>query len=104
MRKVFSSTEISEIALVRDALVHNGLQATVQNEHSGHSAVPAFRPPAEVWITRDADYERAREIVVSTLATLTSKSDAPPWICSNCREENPSSFEVCWNCGRAATR
>jgi hypothetical protein len=101
MRKVFSSHEISEIALVRDALVQHGLGATVQNEHSGHSAVPAFRPPAEVWVSRDADYESAREIVVNTLALLKAKSDAPPWVCPNCREESPPSFDICWNCGRA---
>lgn len=101
MRKVFSSTEVSEIALVRDALVHEGLAVTVQNEHSGQSAVPAFRPPAEVWVSRDADYESARLIVVKTIATLSSKADAPPWVCTSCREENPQSFDLCWNCQRA---
>ncbi len=25
--------------------------------------------------------------------------DTPDWLCPNCREENPGSFEVCWNCG-----
>jgi hypothetical protein len=99
MRKVFSSLEVSETALVRDALVHHGLDVTVQNQYSGGSAVPEFRPPAEIWVKRDADYERARQIVVATLATLDSKADAPPWLCVSCREENPPSFEVCWNCG-----
>jgi hypothetical protein len=101
MRKVFSSLEVSETALVRDALVHHGLDVTVQNQYSGGSAVPEFRPPAEIWVKRDADYERARQIVVETLATLDSKSDAPPWVCSSCREENPQSFELCWNCGHS---
>jgi hypothetical protein len=101
MRKVFSSNEISEIALVRDALVHQGLAVTVQNEHSGHSAVPAFRPPAEVWVSRDADYDSARQVVVKTIATLSSKADAPPWVCSSCGEENPPSFDLCWNCQRS---
>jgi hypothetical protein len=101
MRKVFSSLEVSETALVRDALVHHGFDVTVQNEYSGGSAVPEFRPPAEVWVKRDTDYERARHIVVETLATLDSKSDAPPWVCSSCREENPQSFELCWNCGQS---
>ena len=104
MRKVFSSNEVSETALVRDALVHHGLEVTIQNEHSGRSAVPGFRPPAEIWVTNDDDYERARQIVVATIATLDSKSDSPPWACSNCREENPQSFDVCWNCGREKGR
>ena len=103
MLKVFSSTEISETALVRDALVHHGVAATIQNEYSGASAIPEFRPPAEVWVSRDRDYENARRIVVATLSTLDSKSDAKPWTCSNCEEENPQSFDMCWNCGRDKT-
>jgi hypothetical protein len=100
MRKVFSSNEVSETALVRDALVHHGVDVTIQNEYSGRSAVPGFRPPAEVWVRNDDDYESARQIVVDAIAALDSKSDAPPWACSSCREENPQSFEVCWSCGR----
>ncbi len=98
MRKVFSSNEASEAELVRDALIHHGIAATIQNEYSGHSAIPAFRPPAEVWVAQDDDYDRARQLVVDTLAVLDSNSDAPPWVCSGCREENPNSFEFCWNC------
>ena len=49
MRRVFSSNDVTETALVRDALVQNGIEVTIQNEHSGRSAVPAFRPPAEIW-------------------------------------------------------
>lgn len=100
MRKVFSSNEVSETALVRDALVHGGVEVTIQNEYSGQSAVPAFRPPAEVWVKHHHDYERARQIVVETIAALDRKSDAPSWVCSKCGEGNPQSFEVCWNCGR----
>lgn len=100
MRKVFSSNELSETVLVRDALVHHGLEATIQNEHSGRTAVPGFRPPAEVWVTRDRDFEEARRIVVDAVSTLDSRSDAKPWVCSSCREENPQSFEMCWKCAR----
>jgi hypothetical protein len=104
MRKVFSSSEISETTLVRDALVHAGVAVTIQNEHSGSSAVPAFRPPAEVWIERDGDYENARRIVIDTISTLNSKTDAKPWVCSGCNEQNPQSFDMCWNCGRDSGR
>lgn len=104
MRKVFSSNEISETILVRDALVRHGIAVTIQNEHSGRSAVPAFRAPAEIWLIDDNDYEKARQIVVDTLATLDSKSDGGQWVCSNCGEENPGSFELCWSCGRERNR
>src|SRR4051812_27261940 len=100
MRKVFSSNVLSETVLVRDALVHHGVDATIQNEHSGTSAIPEFRPPAEVWITHEDDYTNARRIVTDTIATIDSKSKAAPWFCSACAEENPQSFEMCWSCQR----
>jgi hypothetical protein len=84
--------------LVRDALLHRGVAATIQNEHSGTTAIPEFRPPAEVWVDHDGDYDAARRIVVGTLSTIDSKADVPPWACPNCGEENPQSFDICWSC------
>ena len=100
MRKVFSSNELSETVLIRDALLHQGVAATIQNEYSGRSAIPEFRPPAEVWVADDHDYDDARRIVIDALSTIDAKSDVKPWACPNCREENPQSFEMCWNCQR----
>ncbi len=101
MRKVFSSNILSETVLVRDALQHHGIAVSIQNENSGYSAVPEFRPPAELWVSPDSDYDKARQVVIDTLATLDSKVVTRPWVCRHCREENPQSFEVCWNCGRS---
>ena len=100
MRKVFSSTDVSETMLVRDALVRHGVEATIQNEYSGNSVIPAFRPPAEVWIQHDGDYKKAREIVVSAISTLDTVANGKSWVCSGCGEESPQSFDVCWNCGQ----
>ena len=100
MRKVFSSIEVSETVLIRDALLHRGVAATIQNEYSGRTAIPEFRPAAEVWVTRDQDYDDARRIVVDALATIDGESNAKPWVCANCREENPQSFDICWNCAQ----
>jgi hypothetical protein len=100
VRKVFSSYELSEMVLVRDALVHGGFEVSTSNEHSGFTAIPEFRPQADLWITDDADYQRARRIVAETLATLDSKTQHTPWNCVHCGEENPQSFETCWSCAR----
>jgi hypothetical protein len=100
MLKVFSSNVISEAVLVQSALIRHGIAATTQNEYSGRSAIPEFRPEAEIWITHDSDYESARKLVVETLSTLDSKTDGPQWACSSCATENPASFELCWNCGK----
>jgi hypothetical protein len=99
MRKVFSSMDISETVLVRDAIVRHGIETITQNEYSGHSAVPEFRPPVEIWVASDADYDAARRVVESTLSVIDSKIEVPPWRCAHCNTENPGSFELCWNCG-----
>jgi hypothetical protein len=100
MQKVFSSRELSETVLVRDALVHQGIEVFVQNEHSNHTAVPEFRPPAEIWIVRDTDYEEASRLIKDTLSTIDSRTEAAPWQCAHCKSENPASFELCWSCGK----
>jgi hypothetical protein len=100
MLKVFSSNVISEAVLVQSALIRHGIDATTQNEYSGRSAIPEFRPEAEIWITHDSDYESARKLVLETLSTLDSRTDGPQWVCSSCATENPASFELCWNCSQ----
>jgi hypothetical protein len=100
MLKVFSCVDITEAVLVKDALVHHGIEVTTPNEYSGQSAVPGFRPPAEVWITRDSDLDAARRVVTDTLSTLDNKSVGPQWVCTSCGTDNPPSFELCWHCGK----
>lgn len=99
MQKVFSSIEVSETVLVRDALLHHGIDAVIQHEHSAYTAVPAHRPPAEVWIRDHAALEAALEIVRQTVAKLDAKTDGEPWSCANCSERNPPAFDLCWSCG-----
>ena len=100
MRRVFSSNNVTETVLVRDALLNGGVPVSVQNELSSQSAVPGFRPPAEIWVEDEAFYGRAKRIVMNTLAVLDSKTTGHPWRCEHCGEENPQSFDLCWNCGQ----
>ena len=100
MQRVFSSMDLSETVLVRDALMHHGIEIFTQNEHSNHSAIPEFRPPAEIWIMHDMHYDTARRLVAHTLSIIDSKIEAAPWLCADCKSENPAPFELCWNCGK----
>jgi len=100
MQRVFSSMDLSETVLIRDALMRHGIEVFTQNEHSNHSAIPEFRPPAEIWIVHDTHYDTARRLVADTLSTIDSKTEAAPWLCADCKSENPASFELCWSCGK----
>ncbi len=100
MQRVFSSMDVSETVLIRDTLMRHGIEVFTQNEHSNHSAIPEFRPPAEIWVVCDTDYDTASRLVTDTLSTIDSKAEAAPWLCAHCKSDNPVSFEVCWNCGK----
>jgi hypothetical protein len=52
----------------------------------------------QIWVERDGDAERARKLIQALLAPGPS---GPPRDCPHCGEENPGTFETCWNCGRS---
>ncbi len=103
MRIVFSSNNLSETVLIRDAIARRGIDVMIQNAYAGHSAVPEFRPAVEICVVDDADYNLARRTVEETLSTIDSKIEGEPWDCPACKTDNPASFELCWNCGEART-
>ena len=96
-----------------------------------HSSSPEFRSwkhiqPAIVWIDRDEDLPRAREIAEAVTSAPLQSEECPRCgydlagheeaglcpecggvivppaeevVCSDCGELGPSDFETCWNCG-----
>jgi hypothetical protein len=54
-----------------------------------------------VWVDDAADAPRARELIAEYQSS--SAAPGPPVKCPECGEENPSSFDLCWNCGRDLT-
>jgi len=51
-----------------------------------------------VWVDRDPDAPRAREAIEQYLKSSAHRG--PALACPHCGEENPATFEVCWNCGK----
>jgi hypothetical protein len=50
----------------------------------------------QVWVERDDDAPRARDIIHEYFKRTPT---GPPVRCPACGEENPSTFDLCWNCG-----
>jgi hypothetical protein len=53
-----------------------------------------------VWVENPDDAARARELIE---AFQRSGPPGPAVECRECGEENPASFDLCWNCGRDLT-
>jgi hypothetical protein len=91
-------TDRTQAYILRDILAMHGIEAHVFNEHM--SSIVGDVPPEvalpQVWLDDDADKARALVVVRDFLA---SKNRTGVLFCPVCREENPATFELCWNCG-----
>lgn len=98
MKKLYSAANLPDAHIVRDLLVQAGIQAHVFNENaqSGIGQLPFTEAWPEVWVSEDRDLGRAQEIV----RAFERAPEAVDSIrCTGCAEDNPGSFQLCWNCG-----
>ena len=102
MHKAFYTLDLAEAVLLKDHLVRNGIDASVQNR--GAVRRPYEGLASEVWVTDDAD---GNEVTALIRGFLRARGEASPaaassWRCRSCREENPGGFEFCWSCGQTS--
>lgn len=85
--------------LLVDLLGQHGIRARVLNANAssimGELPIEASLP--QVWIDDVRAEERARAVIETYQRTTRL---GPPVRCPKCAEDNPSSFELCWACGR----
>jgi len=83
---------------VLDLLGHSGIQARLFNVNScgGVGEIPFTQVYPEVWLVRDGDLERGLKVVSRY---ESSPIETGVVTCSECGEENPRNFQLCWNCG-----
>ncbi len=103
MKQVHVAKHAPEAHLVKGFLESNGIAAVVRGEFltSGWGELPV--DVCGVWITDDAQYERAHALLVSFLkGDLARKYRGEAWTCPGCGERLEGQFTACWRCG--ATR
>jgi Putative prokaryotic signal transducing protein len=83
--------------VLRDILAMHGIKAHVFNEHMqgavGEIPVDAAMP--QVWLDDEFDRVRATEVIRQHNLLRSRKGSL---FCRTCQEENPATFELCWNC------
>ena len=65
-----------------------------------------MRPPAGVALleatpsSREYEYLEGRSVRAAEFRpdAQTVESQSADWVCTNCRQSNPASFDVCWKC------
>ncbi len=98
MKRVHSASNLPEAHLLVDLLADRGIRARIFNANASSLAgeLPIDAALPQVWVDDPADATRAREVIetftrgAATTAVLN---------CPACGEDNPASFDLCWNCG-----
>jgi hypothetical protein len=98
VKRVHAAANLPEAHLLVDLLADRGIRARIFNANASSLAgeLPIEASLPQVWVVDPADAERAREVIDAY------QREAPPQgtvKCPNCGEENPASFDLCWNCG-----
>ncbi len=100
MQRIFVAMHRVEAYLLVDRLERAGIKAHVFNEHA--SSIVGDVPPdvaqPQVWLDDDGDRPRA-EAVLREYSFERNRTGSV--FCTECHEENPATFELCWKCGKA---
>ena len=103
MKKVHTAATLPEAHLLVDLLADRGIRARIFNANASSIAgeLPIDAALPQIWVEDPAHASRARE-VIDEFVRLPAQ---PTKKCPSCGEENPGSFDLCWNCGAGpATR
>lgn len=99
MKLVYTNENRMIVGNAKNLLDAAGIEVLLKNEFAagGLGDLPVFDTWMEIWVSDDADYQRACELLESAL----SDQAAAEWLCQPCGERNDASFELCWQCGAA---
>lgn len=101
MEKIYATTDIVTARRVCDVLNSNGYDAILRNLDRGTSTPTGYLRDIEVCIRDGGNYDKALALVESEIRELERDAvqATTELVCPSCKEKNPGTFSVCWNCG-----
>jgi len=96
MKFIYTNENRFIVNNIRNILQNNGIETLLKNEFiSGATGdLSPFDTWLELWIEHDKDFDQA----LSLIEDLEKDDSSKTWVCQNCHEVNPASFDICWNC------
>lgn len=96
---MYSSPNTLLVGHLRNVLESCGVPATLRNQWLGGGAgdLPPTECWLELWVERDADAQRAADLLAAELGP--GLSAGPAWRCPACGEVVEGQFTECWRCG-----
>jgi len=94
MKLIYTHENRLLVELAKSKLEVAGIAVFLKNEFAqgGSGDLAPHQAWPELWLERDRDYERARQLLADAETQQVS------WRCRDCGEENGAAFDYCWNC------
>jgi len=100
VKKLFVSQQLFEVESLKEVLEQADIPCTIKNQHTSMLAgeVPFAEVFPELWVLRDADCPRAKELLDHWTDARAAGTSA--WTCPGCGNQHAGEFTACWRCGR----
>ena len=100
MPRLYQARDRIEAQFLRDFLDDHMISSTILGDYlsGGAGELPVDIYPT-VWVTRDDDMPRAKQLLTAFLEQPCSENGSS-WVCPSCGEQVDPGFGVCWNCSR----
>jgi len=103
MKRIYNALHLPDAHIVAGLLEQAGIRVRIFNANAagalGELPVDAAGP--QVWVERDADEARGRAVIE---AHQRNRASTRVHACVHCGEDNPETFEICWNCAKLVDR
>jgi hypothetical protein len=98
--RLFTAPTVAEVGLLKGLLEAQEIPCVLRNEYTSIAAgsVPFTDAWPELWVLREADIGRARQILNGWQSNATDH-EGQSWLCPECCERMEGQFAACWNCG-----
>lgn len=98
MKRFYVSADALLVGHLKAVLEQHHIPCMVKNLYlqGAVGELPANECWPELWVSDDADFELARQLLAHVLET---DATAAPWTCRHCGEQIEAQFAQCWNCG-----
>lgn len=98
MRKIYEHIDFARVGHYQSILESEGIRTYIKNSGAsiGMGEIPFTQLFPELWVTDDADYGRALEVLRPYHQNEFEEN--PDWECPKCGEAVEGIFGECWNC------
>ena len=99
MKRIYTALHLPDAHIVANLLKHAGIAVQVLNVNASGAMgeLPMDAALPQVWLENVQDETAARALIENFQRASATDSVRP---CSQCGEENPIAFELCWSCGK----